>query len=214
MAAPRTRKSPEVRRQEILEALIAVATVRGLDGITVRDVAQHAKVAPGLIHHYFPSLDELLTTAFGEWADHSLRRTLREAENVSPRMALALLVADTTPEQRLWSDALSTACRSDLLKKRARDLSISYRDHVEALIRTGVGDGTFTCADPRATAWRVILILDGLVPMVHVLGLIALLEVPSIIGPVIESELGLAAGSFTELALAATRQSQTNRDFE
>jgi AcrR family transcriptional regulator len=206
MAAARTRKSPDVRRQEILDALIAVGSTRGLDGITVRDVAQQAKVAPGLIHHYFPSLDELLTTAFGEWADRSLRRTLKEAEGVSPRVALALLVADNTPEQRLWSDALSTASRSELLKKRAQELSIGYRDHVEAVIRSGVEDGTFTCTDPQATAWRVILILDGLVPMVHVLGLIAPLEIPGMIGPVIENELGLEPGSFTELALAAMRQ--------
>ena len=47
--------------------------------------------------------------------------------------------------------------------------------------------------------------LDGLVPMVHVLGLIAPLDIPTIIGPVVENELGLVPGSFTELALAMMR---------
>ncbi|AQT80199.1 hypothetical protein B1R94_14405 [Mycolicibacterium litorale] len=198
-----------MRRQEILDAVIAVAIDRGLDGITVRDVAQRASVTPGLIHHYFPSLDEMLTTAFGEWADRSLERTLLDARDVSPRMGLAQVVADNTPAQRLWNDALSTASRFELLKQRAHDLSVSYRDHVESLIRAGVGDGSFVCADPRATAWRVILMLDGLVPMVHVLGLIAPLEIPAIVGPVVENELGLETGSFTELALAMMRSAST-----
>lgn len=116
-------------------------------------------------------------------------------------MGLAQVVADNTPEQRLWNDALSTASRFELLKQRAHDLSVGYRDHVESLIRAGVADGSFVCANPRISAWRVILILDGLVPMVHVLGLIAPLEIPSIVGPVVENELGMEAGSFTELGV-------------
>lgn len=207
MESQRTRKAPEIRRQEILDALIAVASTRGLDCITVRDVAQSANVTPGLIHHYFPSMDELLATAFGEWADRSLRRTREEADGVSPRMGLALLVADNHPEQRLWHDAMTTASRFALLKKRAVDLSVSYRDHMESLIRAGIADGSFTCDHPQSTAWRIILMLDGLVPIVHVLGLIAKQEIPHIVGPVVESELGLESGSFTDLTLAVMRNS-------
>lgn len=201
-AAPRSRKDPAVRRQEILDAVIELGTVQGLDRIKVRDVADHVGVAPGLIHHYFPSMDELLAESFGQWADASLEQLDGLHDEVPPRVALALLVADVSPRQRLWNDALSTSTRHDRLRHRARELSEAYLAQVEAMIQAGVDDGTFTCEVPRESAWRIILMLDGLVAMVHILHVIALPEVATLVGPVVERELGLEPRSFTELVQA------------
>jgi AcrR family transcriptional regulator len=200
--ATRSRKDPAVRRQEILDAVIALGTDQGLDKIKVRDVADHVGVAPGLIHHYFPSTDELLAESFGQWADATLEQLNGLHEEVPPRVALALLVADVTPRQRLWNDALTTSTRHDRLRQRARDLSEAYLAQVEAMIQAGIDDGTFTCAAPRESAWRIILMLDGLVAMVHILNVIRLPEVATLVGPVVEHELGLEPRSFTELVQA------------
>ena len=197
-----SRKPPAVRRQEILDAVIALASVKGLDGVRTRDVAEQVGVAPGLIHHYFPSIDDLLAESFGQWADASLEQLRRIPDELPARTSLALLVAEMAPEQRLWTDALTTATRYDLLRERARELSVAYLDHVVAMIQAGIDDGTFTCANPRESAWRLILMLDGLVAMVHTLGLIERAEVPFLVGPVVENDLGLEPGSFTELVQA------------
>lgn len=199
---PRSRKDPAVRRQEILDAVIALGADQGLDKIKVRDVADHVGVAPGLIHHYFPSMDELLAESFGQWADASLEQLRGLHDEVPPRVALALLVADVSPRQRLWNDALSTATRHAQLRERARQLSEEYLAQVEAMIQAGIDERAFTCAIPRDTAWRIILMLDGLVAMVHILELIKLPEVATLVGPVVENELGLEPRSFTELVQA------------
>lgn len=203
MSAPRKRKSPEVRRLEILDAAIAIGAERGLDAISTRDIAARIDVAPGLIHHYFPSLDGLLAESFGRWADTSLRELQDLSRDVSPRMALAFTVARLTPDQRIWHDALSSAWRYTELRARAKSLSEDYLSHVEGLIRTGVAEGQFVCADPRLSAWRIILILDGAVAMVHILELIDWQELSRIVGPVVERELALPSETFTELIEAA-----------
>lgn len=202
MAGGHKRKPPEVRRREIMDAVVAIGVERGLDAISVRDVAEHCGVAPGLIHHYFPSVDELLAESFGTWADSSLTVLRDLSREESPRMALALTVANLSPDQRIWNDALSSASRHRQLRDRAKALSEDYLAHVEGLIRAGIDREQFTCDDPTLSAWRIILLLDGMVAMMHILDLIRRDQLATIVGPVVERELGLAAGSFTELIRA------------
>lgn len=209
MASSRQRKSPEVRRQEILDAAISIGAERGLGSVTVRDVAERASVAPGLIHHYFPSLDALLTDSFGSWADTVIDGLRQQSEQVSPRVGLALAVSNLYPEQRIWNDALSTASRFTQLRQRARDLSREYLEHVEAIIRAGCAEGVFVSEDPTLSAWRIILILDGLVAMVHILEIIDKDQIPVIVGPVIEEQLQLERGTFTELVQAVATVPRT-----
>lgn len=202
MASAQKRKSPEVRRREILDAVIAIGSDKGLEAISVRDVAEQAGVAPGLIHHYFPSMDELLAESFGSWADSSLKQLQDISDGATPKVALALTVANLSPDQRIWHDALSTASRYSQLRARAKTLSEDYLAHVEGLVRAGVEEEQFNCPDPRATAWRIILVLDGMVAMMHILELIERDELATIVGPVVENELKLASGTFTELIQA------------
>jgi len=202
MTGGHKRKAPEVRRREILDAVIAIGVERGLDAINVRDVAEHCGVAPGLIHHYFPSVDELIAESFGTWADSSLKVLRDLSQEESPRMALALTVANLSPDQRIWNDALNTASRHQPLRDRAKALSEDYLAHVEGLIRSGVEKEQFTCDDPLLSAWRIILVLDGMVAMMHILDLIRRDQLAIIVGPLVERELGLVPGTFTELVQA------------
>jgi AcrR family transcriptional regulator len=50
---PRTRRSPEAARQQLLDAAEALIAERGPDGVTLRDVAQAVGVTAGLVTHYF-----------------------------------------------------------------------------------------------------------------------------------------------------------------
>jgi AcrR family transcriptional regulator len=196
------RKSAQARRREILDAVIDIATTEGFAAISARDVAVHVGVAPGLIHHYFESMDELLAESFGMWADDSLAQLKEISASESPRVALALTVVNLTPEQRIWNDALSAAARYRHLRDRAKRLSEEYLAHVASLIQAGVDEGQFHCTDPRTSAWRIILILDGTVAMMHILDLIRPEDLPTIIAPVIERELDLPPDSFSELTRA------------
>ena len=119
---------------------------------------------------------------------------------LSAPVRLAALVPSLTPEQRFWHDALSAAVRHRELRARARALSIAYLDHVEAVIRDGIREGSIVCGDPRTSAWRIILLVDGLVPMIFVVGLIDLAEARLLLAGVVERELGLEPGAFEALA--------------
>src|SRR5688500_3977534 len=57
-------KSPEWRREEILDAAMRLIAQKGFTAVTVRDVAAEAGVVHGLLRHYFASRDELMAAAF------------------------------------------------------------------------------------------------------------------------------------------------------
>ncbi|MGC5022663.1 TetR/AcrR family transcriptional regulator [Micromonospora sp. DT47] len=59
------RKLKESRRPEILDAALAVAAERGLDGVSMRAVAQHLGLTPMALYGYFRSKDELLDAVLG-----------------------------------------------------------------------------------------------------------------------------------------------------
>jgi AcrR family transcriptional regulator len=57
------------RRRRVIQAAIALATEGGYDAVQMRDVAAKARVALGTLYRYFPSKDQLLVAALGEWAE-------------------------------------------------------------------------------------------------------------------------------------------------
>ena len=197
-AEKRTRKAPDVRREEILDATIQLAIATSLNTVTIRDVAKAVGVGTGLVHHYFTSRRELIADAFESCCERVLHDYTRFSD-VTPLQQLALFLTLQTPgEQRLWYDALSPSNRGDIevLRDRARKLSLSYYDDVLAQVRQGIADGEFTCADPEGSAWRIILVLDGLVLDLSALSLPSEDRAEELASTMIDRELGLEDGRF------------------
>jgi TetR/AcrR family transcriptional regulator, transcriptional repressor for nem operon len=65
----RTRLAPELRRESIVEAATAVFAERGLDAVTMDDVADAAGVAKGTVYLYFDSKENLVTALQARYAD-------------------------------------------------------------------------------------------------------------------------------------------------
>jgi len=61
---PRIRKNAEDRRAQILDTSAELALQLGLEKVTMRLIAEKLEVRPGLISHYFKSIDELTCAAF------------------------------------------------------------------------------------------------------------------------------------------------------
>ncbi|MFK8850395.1 TetR/AcrR family transcriptional regulator [Streptomyces sp. Ac-502] len=53
----------EARRREISQALWRIASTRGLEGASLRDVAAEAGISLGRLQHYFRTKDEMLVFA-------------------------------------------------------------------------------------------------------------------------------------------------------
>ncbi|HEY1237256.1 MAG TPA: TetR/AcrR family transcriptional regulator [Solirubrobacterales bacterium] len=58
--------TPNPKKAALTDALLRIVAERGLDQVSVREVASAAGVSIGTVQHYFPTKDEMLTTAFAE----------------------------------------------------------------------------------------------------------------------------------------------------
>jgi TetR/AcrR family transcriptional regulator, fatty acid metabolism regulator protein len=65
MSATRAKSVPD-RRRAILDAAVKVFARQGFHACRVSDIADEAGVAYGLLYHYFPSKDDVLSTLFLE----------------------------------------------------------------------------------------------------------------------------------------------------
>src|SRR3954463_1732979 len=78
-----------IRRDELMDAAIAVVGTEGLTGATVAVIANRAGMSTGLVNHYFESKEELLALA------------MRNLSTLIRRDILDLMPPDPTPQQRL-----------------------------------------------------------------------------------------------------------------
>jgi AcrR family transcriptional regulator len=162
------RMSPARRREAIVDAALAVARRKGLAGTTVRDVAREMGTSSGLIHHYFETMDEVLTAAFERVAGEDLAETklLLDAAG-DPRSALVAFLNSYAPVGedwafQLWLDAWAEAARRPTLRAASSRLNLAWAALLERAIRDGVNDGSFRCDDPPGAAWRILSLVDGL----------------------------------------------------
>ena len=194
--------SPEARRDAIVEAALEVALVKGLASTTVRDVAAAMGTSSGLIHHYYDSMDDVLAAAFERVATQDL--AVSEAAvgaAPSPLEALRVFFRTYTPADKDWSfqvwlDAWAEAARRPALRAVSARLNLAWQALLEATIQAGVADGSFRTADPRAAAWRILSLLDGLALQVVAHGTtISRDDVVAWTTAAAEQELGLEPGA-------------------
>ncbi len=93
MSATRAKPVPD-RRRAILDAAVKVFARQGFHACRVSDIADQAGVAYGLLYHYFPSKDDVLSTLFLErWG--VMLQTIREVDDqpLAPREKLAAIAS-------------------------------------------------------------------------------------------------------------------------
>ena len=200
------RLSPADRRDAIVAAALAVARRKGLAATTVRDVAAEMGTSSGLVHHYFDSMDEVLAVAFSRVAEADLARSAAQmARADGPVAALAAFLATYAPADadwafQLWLDAWSEAARRPALQATSRRLNLAWQGLLEDTIRAGVTAAVFVAADPAATAWRFLSLVDGLALQVVAHGTtIGRGDVERWAASAAELELGLAPGTLVRV---------------
>ena len=197
-----SRMSPADRRDAIVAATVAVAVRKGLASTTVRDVAAEMGTSSGLIHHYFESMDDVLAAAFEQVASQDLAASgAQMASSATPLAALRSFFITYAPADKdwafqLWLDAWAEAARRPALQATSRRLNLQWQALLEGVIRAGVADGSFVCADSAVAAWRILSLLDGLALQVVAHGTtITRADVIAWATGAAEVELGLSRGS-------------------
>ncbi|GLU88026.1 TetR family transcriptional regulator [Agromyces sp. NBRC 114283] len=160
-----TRRPREDRRDELLDAAVALAFEDGLGKVTARRVAARVGVAQGLVTHYFGSIDELLAAAF-ERAAEAERDALDPRPSGDPvadmRRVLGFYVShDRDPSALLWLDAWrESAHRPAVRQAVVRQMEGDVAD-LDAIIEAGIASGDFPDASAK-TSMRIIALVDGL----------------------------------------------------
>ena len=162
------RKPPAERRAELADAARSVAVADGLSAVTLRGVAARAGVAPGLVAHYYESMDGLVAETFsGIVADEidEVRGLLAAAADPVARLrdlVRTLLDGSRDDVTSIWVEAFALGRRNETLGAAVRLQMDAWRDVIEGVIADGVADGAFRTAEPQAVAWQLLGMIDGL----------------------------------------------------
>lgn len=72
----RTRKSPQERRAEVLDAAVQLISERGFNGISIQDVADRVGISKQGVLRYVENKDKMLALVYDEYyGKPALRRT-------------------------------------------------------------------------------------------------------------------------------------------
>ncbi|MER6396699.1 TetR/AcrR family transcriptional regulator [Kitasatospora sp. NPDC059973] len=200
----RVRKTPEARRAEIVTLAATVALTEGLECLTLRRIADELAVRPGLISHYFPVAEDLVTEAFATAATAELDELIPADRPAGQALGrLARFLARTTGEEyddlsRLWLNARHLSRFRAGLREQVGRQEALWRDRLTGLITDGVDSGAFRTDDPAFAAVQILVVLDGL-------GVHANTDrsghppaAKALAATTAERALGLAAGTLTE----------------
>ncbi|HEX8100942.1 MAG TPA: TetR/AcrR family transcriptional regulator [Actinomycetota bacterium] len=165
----RTIKSPEHRRDDLLNAAVKVFAEKGIAGATIADVAEAAGVAKGTFYLYFSSKEHLLA---------SLRERF-----VSEIMAHAASYLDRFGREDWWEladaviegwidfdlehrDVLYVFTKEGLTPETQETFAECERRLTEMMalgIQGGRDSGTFSATDPMFTATFIKHAIEGAV---------------------------------------------------
>ena len=162
------RRPPAERRAELSAAARDVALADGLAAVTLRGVAARAGVAPALVAHYHPAMDELVASAFRAVVAAELdevRGLLAPFDGPTARLAALLrTLLDGAREDvtLVWVEAWALGRRNEALAAAVRGEMDAWQALILSVIEEGVAAGGFRADDPAQAAWQLLGMIDGL----------------------------------------------------
>lgn len=103
----------EIRRQDLVKAAYLTLKDNGMQGLTIKKVAERAQMSPGIVHHYFKDKRELTEA------------TIRYSNGLISKRAIEYLNTATTPDQRLYA-VIQANFDPDIYEPRLAQTWLSY----------------------------------------------------------------------------------------
>ncbi len=162
VTAPKRRRAPEERPQQILDAAFHEFGERGLAGARLDDIAKRANVAKGTIYLYFPNKEEL----FREMVRSSMVQALDRNEAIIAEHADESSTAQLTAIFHAWwtflrSDRFAVVHRlvigelhnfPDLMQFYADEVILRGRSLISSVVARGTARGEFRSIHPDVAA--------------------------------------------------------------
>lgn len=144
------KKMTDVRRKEIAEALYRCIVNQGYASTSVRDIAKEAGMRSGLIHHYFESKEEILSSMTDNTFDkywENFVQFLQKHKDRPPRERLRAAtdfvfrkVAGDRDLNKVFYELWNLSHHNKDLHKSLKKLYRGYREMVENIIRDCLGE--------------------------------------------------------------------------
>lgn len=93
----RVRRDPDAAKALILDATEQLMLNEGYAGVTTRAVAKLAGLAPGLVHYYYPTTDDLLVAAYRRTTERNFAKLTQALQSDEPLRELWRLQTEATP---------------------------------------------------------------------------------------------------------------------
>ncbi|MCA6094376.1 TetR family transcriptional regulator C-terminal domain-containing protein [Streptomyces sp. SCA3-4] len=162
------------RRRTIAEALWRIASTRGLESASLRDVAAEAGMSLGQLQHYFRSRGEMLVFALehiNQYAGARVRKRITAAGDApGPRTVLGEIVAELLPMDDNSRNGIMVqlayfilAVHDERMRHYAKEGTPALVSLLAEQIRLGIERGEVaTDRDPGAEAILLLSLTDGL----------------------------------------------------
>ena len=171
MMPAKTRLSAEERQQEIVHAVLVLATANSPDAITTQAIAQHIGLTQGAVFRHFPSR-EAIWLAVIDWLEQNLGDAIATALDTACNPVeglqrlfnahVAFIAAHPSAPRLVFNEMQKPA--DNPVKQRVRGLLDRYRQRVTALLAQAK---TLALVDPAldetAAATLFIGTIQGLV---------------------------------------------------
>lgn len=162
--------SDSERRQQIVDAVIKCITEDGVDGATIRKVADRVGGSTGMVTHYFPNKKELIKESLTVLTERSIAKVddwvggsfSAERMNVVADLTLRNPGGDAAPAS-FWLWAWSEATRDPDLRQVLAANQLRTREILTSCAQAGIEDGQVRAdIDPELIADAVNSIITGL----------------------------------------------------
>lgn len=160
----------EARREELVLAAWRVIAARGIDEVTIREIARESGYSSGVLAHYFENKDDLLAHALRLSHTRIRKRYDAEVETPVPADALKAILLDNLPldeqrelETRIEMSFWARALRNEALHEIQQHESEGLRALLRELVEKAQEDGAVAADHDREEVLELLgAVIDGL----------------------------------------------------
>ena len=158
------------RREELVRAVWRIIAERGIDEVTIREIAREAGYSSGALGHYFENKDDLLVTAFRISHEHINARYDEEIDTPVQYDALRAVLFDNLPldeqrelETRIEMSFWARSLRNEAISEIQHEESAFLQRLIRRLVEGSQGEGEIASDyDPRQVVDLFAALIDGI----------------------------------------------------
>jgi AcrR family transcriptional regulator len=160
----------EARREELVRAAWRVIAARGIDEVTIREIARESGYSSGVLAHYFENKDDLLAHALRLSHQQIFKRYEAEIKAPVPADALKAVLLDNLPleeqrdlETRIEMSFWARSLRNEKLKEIQHEESEGLRDLLRGLLDDAQEEGAISPKQDRELVLNLLgALIDGI----------------------------------------------------